>query len=197
MRSLIFVAACRIFSCGMWGPVPCPEIEPRPPALGAWSLSNRTTREVPSKKIWSLLHLGNRFSCKSISWLQGQILRKRALVGPLVRCHWKSNQLCPTERSHVMDAYIWDHSEQAEFLAPYDQSFQWTRSQPCSWMSSTLETVGTFIPHGGPKRHMINFWNWPSEVHSKSTDKKGPIKVSQASFYASCPAHQVTGDRAI
>ena len=34
-------------SCGMWDLVPWPGIEPRPPALGVWSLSHWTTREVP------------------------------------------------------------------------------------------------------------------------------------------------------
>ena len=31
----------------MWDLVPQPEIEPRPFALGVWSLSHYTTREVP------------------------------------------------------------------------------------------------------------------------------------------------------
>ena len=34
-------------SCGMWDLVPWPRIEPRPPTLGARSLSHWTTREVP------------------------------------------------------------------------------------------------------------------------------------------------------
>ena len=34
-------------SCGMWDLVPWPGMEPRLPALGAWSLSQQTTREVP------------------------------------------------------------------------------------------------------------------------------------------------------
>ena len=33
-------------SCSMWDLVPCPGIEPRPPALGAWSLGHWSTREV-------------------------------------------------------------------------------------------------------------------------------------------------------
>ena len=37
-----------IFSCGMWDPFPWPEIKPRTPTLGAQSLSQWTTREVPS-----------------------------------------------------------------------------------------------------------------------------------------------------
>ena len=35
-------------SCGLWDLVRWPVIEPRPPALGAQSLSHWTTREVPS-----------------------------------------------------------------------------------------------------------------------------------------------------
>ena len=42
----VLVAACRIFSCGMWDLAPWPGIKPRPLALGAWSLSHWTTREV-------------------------------------------------------------------------------------------------------------------------------------------------------
>ena len=30
----VLVVACRIFSCGMWDPLPWPRIEPGPPALG-------------------------------------------------------------------------------------------------------------------------------------------------------------------
>ena len=43
----VLVAACRIFSCSMWDLLPCLGIKPRPPALGVWSLSHWTTREVP------------------------------------------------------------------------------------------------------------------------------------------------------
>ena len=38
----------RVLSYGMWDLVPWPQIEPRPPALGAWSLSHWMTREVPN-----------------------------------------------------------------------------------------------------------------------------------------------------
>ena len=36
-----------MFSCGMWDIVPQSGIELRPPALGVWSVSHWTTREVP------------------------------------------------------------------------------------------------------------------------------------------------------
>ena len=42
----VLVAAHEIFSCSMWDLVSWPEIEPRPPALGALSLSHWTTGEV-------------------------------------------------------------------------------------------------------------------------------------------------------
>ena len=43
----ILVAACEIFSSGMWGLVPWLGIEPGTPALGVWSLSHWIIREVP------------------------------------------------------------------------------------------------------------------------------------------------------
>ena len=52
------LAACRTFtygmktlSCGMWDLVPWPKIEPRPPALGIWSLSRWTTRNVQKSHV--------------------------------------------------------------------------------------------------------------------------------------------------
>ena len=51
----VLVAVCGIFnwdmqtvSCGMWDLVPWLGIKPWPPALGEWSLNQRTTREVPA-----------------------------------------------------------------------------------------------------------------------------------------------------
>ena len=45
----IFDLCCSmwILRCSMWDLVPWPGIEPGSPALGAWSLSHWTTREVP------------------------------------------------------------------------------------------------------------------------------------------------------
>ena len=43
-------------SCSIWDLVPWPGIEPRSPALGVWSLSQWSTREVPVfilKSVWS------------------------------------------------------------------------------------------------------------------------------------------------
>ena len=52
---MFLVVACGIFSCsmqtlswGMWDLVPWPGIEPRPPALGVWSLNHWTPREAPT-----------------------------------------------------------------------------------------------------------------------------------------------------
>ena len=44
---IYFNLAALGLSCCMWDLAPCPGIEPRPPALGAQSLSHWTTREVP------------------------------------------------------------------------------------------------------------------------------------------------------
>lgn len=82
----VLVTALRIFSCslrtlswGMWNLIPCPGIEAQPPALGAWSLSQWTTMEVPGcfcfffliyKNIqviysWARLDLGTVFYLKT------------------------------------------------------------------------------------------------------------------------------------
>ena len=42
----IFSCSVRTLSCGIWDLVPWPGIKPKPPALGARSLSHWTTREV-------------------------------------------------------------------------------------------------------------------------------------------------------
>ena len=52
-------AAGKHFSCSMWFLVPQPGIEPRLPALRAWSLSHWTTREVPVRNIF--MHIALSF----------------------------------------------------------------------------------------------------------------------------------------
>ena len=47
----MFSCGMPMFSYGIWDLIPQPGIEPRPPALGAWSLSRWTTREVPRKDL--------------------------------------------------------------------------------------------------------------------------------------------------
>ena len=51
----IFSCDIWVLSCNMWDPVPCTGIEPGPTALGAWSSSHWTTREVPVIS-WSCRH---------------------------------------------------------------------------------------------------------------------------------------------
>ena len=66
--------ACGIFSCVTWDQVPPPGIEPRPLALGAWSLSHWMTGEVlcvwfvlprPSTRTSTLPSLGQQRGCVS------------------------------------------------------------------------------------------------------------------------------------
>ena len=63
-RHQISFAESSIFSCStqdlffsysMWDQVPLPGIKTRSPALGAWSLSHWTTREVPYIFLMSLI----------------------------------------------------------------------------------------------------------------------------------------------
>ena len=76
----IFVAARGIFSCGMWDLVPHPGTEPRPPELGARSLTHWTTREVPPSVI----------NCISYSTGVPGKLRERT-----VSIDWRSKISCP------------------------------------------------------------------------------------------------------
>ena len=46
MASRKFSYGVRLLSCGMWDLAPSTGIKSEPPALGAWSLSHWTTREV-------------------------------------------------------------------------------------------------------------------------------------------------------
>ena len=78
----VFAVACGIFfSCGIWDLVSWPGIEPRPPALGAHSISHWITREVPempfkkAKYFWKY-----KEGAGCISLLRGQ-----GAVGPLQR----------------------------------------------------------------------------------------------------------------
>ena len=98
--SSIFVVACGIFSCymqilscRMWDLVPWPGIEPKPPALGAWSLSPWTTREVP---LWAFLSAIVRSD-----WLT--YIQTRHLVSPPLLCFFNWSKL----REIVKDREAW------------------------------------------------------------------------------------------
>ena len=52
--------------CGMWDQVPLPGIEPRPPALGVWSLSHWTPREILNAESFSnYIYFAYTYMCES------------------------------------------------------------------------------------------------------------------------------------
>ena len=57
---LIFLAACRIFNCGMWDLVPWPGFEPGATALGAQNLSHQKSPPFPHlyKPIFLYFYVG-------------------------------------------------------------------------------------------------------------------------------------------
>ena len=60
-RSFCLHCSRRTLSCGLWDLVPWPGIEPRPPALGAHSLSHWTTRKVPGMSVlWKQIWWGSK-----------------------------------------------------------------------------------------------------------------------------------------
>ena len=56
---MIFSCCLGTLSCGMWDLVPWPRVDPRPPALGAWSPSHWTTREAPPCFFWAWYKSGS------------------------------------------------------------------------------------------------------------------------------------------
>ena len=74
----LYLAALSL-SCKMWDLVPWPGIKPRPPVLGAQSLSHWTTREVPPCRVIKASHqvspasrggeMGSTFSWKGPQWM--------------------------------------------------------------------------------------------------------------------------------
>ena len=95
------------FSCHMWDLVPWPESKPRPPALGAWSLSHWTTREVSLNDVDNEMVLSlplapfspvQEWRPRILPWLDSQpqdvcqvqpdCLPPTASPGWARRCHW-------------------------------------------------------------------------------------------------------------
>ena len=78
-------------SCGVWDLVPWSEMEPGPPALGAWSLNYWTTREVPHALFLlffkSFIYLLLIFGCAGSPWLCA------GFFSPLVVVSWGYSSL--------------------------------------------------------------------------------------------------------
>ena len=93
MQDLIS-CSIRTLSCGMWDVVLWLGIEPRPPALGAWSLSHWTTREVPLYlPLFLFLDVSSGGSCFlvssplcSLNWILSLHLSKYAKFPPNTPC---------------------------------------------------------------------------------------------------------------
>ena len=66
MTILIYLFSCPISYLQHVGLVPQTGIKPRSPALGTWSLSHFTTREVPFKKLFIYLNDGHSELCEVV-----------------------------------------------------------------------------------------------------------------------------------
>ena len=71
-------------SCGMWHPVPWPRTGPRPPALGAKSLSHWPTREVPHNALLAISHrwslIGAVISGGFVKWYNSNCLLRLSFI---------------------------------------------------------------------------------------------------------------------
>ena len=92
---LLLVGARELFSWGLRNLLPWPGIEPRPPALGVWSRSHWTTREVPKHcRFWFISSFwdsesthsnsGTRIALSGLLLLWG--LSQTILTGPGLGC---------------------------------------------------------------------------------------------------------------
>ena len=121
-RSLIIVAVCEIFSCGMRGLVRWPGFKPGPPALRVGSLNHGAIREV--LVLVSLISHRNLSKC---SILVSLLLSNRTFI----HRHREFRRLI---------RYRWDHvsgSWSFETHTQYPQTF--TLSQCSDWSIQTLE----------------------------------------------------------
>lgn len=69
---------CRMpsLSCGKWDLVPWAGMEPKPPALGAQSLSYRTTREIPYSTEYWPVYIVNRFTYRTLQIWKLSVAKK-------------------------------------------------------------------------------------------------------------------------
>ena len=141
-QSQVLVAACVVFSCGMWtlschtwDLVPWSRIKPRPPVLGAWNFSHWATREVPV-----YLTLGSYFS-------PGILTVNSSMVCACMLNHF----------NHVwLFATAWTIAHQVPLSIEFSRQEHWSRlscpplgdcpnpgAEPASLMSPAL--VGRFL----------------------------------------------------
>ena len=93
----IFDLRCSMqtLSCGMWDLVPRPGIKPGPPALGMWSLSHWTIREVPQgvfkwQGLWS--QVSEQSGCgENVICLNSRTAASFPQLRPLFRSTLKSS----------------------------------------------------------------------------------------------------------
>ena len=83
----------RTLSWGMWDLVLWPGVEPQPPALGAWSVSHWTTREVPIYFLESTMYLQSPAPLHMLlsAWNALPCLVTSLSISPC----WKSHRLSP------------------------------------------------------------------------------------------------------
>ena len=112
----------------MWNLLPRPGIEPRPPALGAWSLSHWPTREVPINSSYRLSVSKMSIICEysKIPWmtswakfLSGKIILKHGCSPNLWNQNLIPNKLQLKERNEKVQfnlvALFWWHTFFSEF----------------------------------------------------------------------------------
>ena len=142
-----FTVAFGIFSCGMWtlscimwGLVPWPRTEPGPLALGAWSLSHWTTREVPEPRLLFYCGESKHLSlsllescCVDISFHFSQCLSRSGMTGSY-GTFWRNYQIvfpCSCAISRSQQECMNEHSSHASSLSAFS-TILFFFLKPCS-----------------------------------------------------------------
>ena len=101
----------------MWDLVPRSRMEPGPPALGAWSLSHWTTREVPRSLISDTFPSPDAPACLCYLWSSHAHL---CLTHAVLLCHLFSWSCCrPQSKPILLLCIFWLQKDPAHSLLPF------------------------------------------------------------------------------
>ena len=132
-------------SCGMWDLVPRPGIKPEPPALGMWSLSHWTIREVPQgvfkwQGLWSQVS-----ECSGCG---------ENVIGLNSRTAASFPQLRPLFRSTLKSSCEWEGRPPRAGL---NGNSSWLLSLPLGWelADDCRASVSSFVGGGGWARRRL------------------------------------------
>ena len=153
----------------MWGLVPWQRVEPRPPALGVWSLSHWTGREVPC--IWffflmcgskNKIYLLRLLSFKHIPTdNQGRKRQEGAQDENITRSTWKANRGPKYSTGSPASCHQNGNARLPFFKIGFSRPWRF-----CCWLSILGQELGALVPPRSAKNQFYALgWLIFSEPH--------------------------------